>query len=155
DSYSEDLQFGYSRVLPSRGAESQMAVGVAQQWARLAGPGAGAFPAGLGDLFATWHTPLADAGTNLDPRSPTLGITSSVGAFERPNPFETGAAMELIETLRARPAQEGDEGRRHLLVVTGQAQPSRRFLRELARSEPGLPGRFVVATGDGVSFNAV
>jgi hypothetical protein len=44
---------------------------------------------------------------------------------------------------------------RPLLVVTGQSAPSRRFLRELARTAPAQARRLVVATGDAVSFNTV
>jgi hypothetical protein len=42
-----------------------------------------------------------------------------------------------------------------LLILTGQSQPSRRFLRALLRSVPDLAGRFVVASGDAISFNTV
>jgi hypothetical protein len=41
------------------------------------------------------------------------------------------------------------------LIVTGQSSPSRRFLRELARTAPAQARRLVVATGDAVSFNIV
>jgi hypothetical protein len=40
-------------------------------------------------------------------------------------------------------------------VVTGQAQPSRRLLRELARAAPQAARDFVVATGDAISFNTI
>jgi hypothetical protein len=49
----------------------------------------------------------------------------------------------------------GGGPRRPLLVLTGQQQPSRRFLRDLARSAPELARRFVVATGDALSFNTI
>ena len=45
--------------------------------------------------------------------------------------------------------------RRPLLVVTGQSQPSRRFLRALARSAPEAARRLVVATGDAIAFNTI
>ena len=48
---------------------------------------------------------------------------------------------------------EGGQGSgRSLLVVTGQVQPTRRFLRGLERLDPGRTHRLVVATGDAVSF---
>src|SRR5262249_5575110 len=44
---------------------------------------------------------------------------------------------------------------RPLLVITGQSQPSRRLLRDLARSAPDMAGRFVVAMGDAIPFNTI
>src|SRR5207302_175475 len=45
--------------------------------------------------------------------------------------------------------------KRPLLVLTGQSAPSRRFLRALVRSAPGMARQFVVATGDAIAFNNV
>jgi hypothetical protein len=155
DSYSRDLVGGpwggYWRALRRRVQET-----AAPQWAgRLAGciglsglsPGLGA--AGYPAQVAAWQ-----AGSNfgLDPDRGALhvlrNIESSVGPFFSPNPFEAREAGILLDQV---PAGQ----RRPLLIVTGQAQPSRRFLRYLARSAPDAARRFVVATGDAVSFNIV
>jgi hypothetical protein len=44
---------------------------------------------------------------------------------------------------------------RPLLILTGQSGPSRRFLRAVERYSPQPARHFVVATGDGLSFNTV
>jgi hypothetical protein len=85
---------------------------------------------------------------------PTAGLTnpqridSSVGSFLTPNRFEAEVAEQVAQDL------EGNRGR-PLLIVTGQSAPSRRFLRELARTTPAQTRRLVVATGDALSFNTV
>ena len=78
-------------------------------------------------------------------------IASSVGSFLTPNRYEAEAVDQVLQDLE----QAGDHQRRPLLVVTGQSAPSRRFLRELARTSPAQARRLVVATGDAVSFNIV
>src|SRR5262249_17892326 len=40
-------------------------------------------------------------------------------------------------------------------ILPAIPQPARRFLRGLARTDPVLAGRFVVATGDGIDFNTI
>jgi hypothetical protein len=80
--------------------------------------------------------------------SPPFLIDSSVGTFLTPNRYEAKNAAELL-------AQARDGPRRPLLVVSGQSAPSRRFLRALARMDPEQARRFVVATGDSLSFNTV
>ena len=101
-------------------------------------------------------------------------IASSVGSFLAPNRFEAEVAGQVVQDLEHSPGAEpltadrrgldealrdvegaGDRPRRPLLVVTGQSAPSRRFLRELARTAPAQARRLVVATGDAVAFNTV
>src|SRR6516162_2849536 len=82
------------------------------------------------------------------PPTPQL-IDSSVGTFLTPNRFEAQAAQNLLDLALATPQ------RRPLLVVTGQAVPTRRFLRALVRLAPDYMRRFVVATGGALSFNTV
>lgn len=78
-------------------------------------------------------------------------IASSVGAFSTPNPYEAKAAADTIDAWRNQwqPQQ--------LLLVAGQSQPSRRFLRGLMRCSPALSqnARILVATGDALAFNTV
>jgi hypothetical protein len=78
-------------------------------------------------------------------------IESSVGSFDTPNRYESTAAAEMLDYLLSQ-AQV-----RSLVIVSGQEEPSRRFLRGLVRCMPSLSKRvqIVVATGDAVSFNTV
>jgi hypothetical protein len=78
-------------------------------------------------------------------------IDSSVGSFGTPNRCEANVAWKMLNSLIE------DAPRRPLLIVTGQSQPTRRFLRGVIRSAPflGGPDRLVVATGDAISFNTV
>jgi hypothetical protein len=78
-------------------------------------------------------------------------IASSVGSFLSPNRFEADAVGQVLQDLESKQPPQT----RPLLVVTGQSAPSRRFLRELARTAPAQARRLVVATGDAVSFNTV
>jgi hypothetical protein len=78
-------------------------------------------------------------------------IDSSVGGYATPNRYEAKVARDLLDLLQN---QEKPQ-KRPLLILTGQSQPSRRFLRALVRSVPNLAGRFVVASGDAISFNTV
>lgn len=140
DSYSRDLFDGYARVLPRRTQEDLSS---------RAGWTAGAFAA-RSPLVAlgAWWAPIIHHEAEGLPYS----IPTSVGSFLAPNPYEAEIARQLLDNLRgcAEP-----ESYRHLLVLTGQTQPSRRFLRELARSWPGAARRLVVASGDAISFNVV
>jgi hypothetical protein len=76
-------------------------------------------------------------------------IDSSVGTFLTPNRFEAQAARNLLDLALAHPQH------RPLLVVTGQAVPTRRFLRALVRLAPAYSRNFVVATGAALPFNTV
>ena len=158
DAYSRDLVDGYRRVLDHRAWDNFL-----QQWGFVSGCiGLGAHPATL----AGWITSSFYHDGNLP-----LRIDSSVGSFAAPNPYEASQVQELLSKMKggnnagvgfpgppleggAHPGR-GAGPRRPLLVVTGQSQPSRRFLRELARSAPETARRFVVALGDTVSFNTI
>jgi hypothetical protein len=147
DSYSLDLFDGYAwpgAVLDHRAADNLL-----QQWAFVSGSIAlGAHPATL----AGWYT----SSFRHEGNEP-LRIDSSVGSFAAPNPYEAKVAQDLV----AKFTQEGEgQGgrvlpRRPLLVITGQAEASRRFLREVARSAPTTARRFVVAMGDTIPFNTL
>ena len=107
-------------------------------------------------------------------------IASGVGGFDRPNAFEGATVEGLGEVLNGNPytkirtallplgasnplqavvfcaAGVPSEPRgRVLLAVTGQSQPSRRFLRSLDSLSPDIARRVVVVTGDALPFNTV
>jgi len=77
-------------------------------------------------------------------------ILYSVGAFARPNRWESVEADQLMDRLDRYPQQ-----RRPLLVVPAATQPARRFLRGLVHTSPIEARRFIVATGDAIAFNTV
>lgn len=135
DAYSRDLFAGYNRVLDYRAADSFL-----EQWGFLSGSVA----LGLPPIAAAgWYSSgfRHEAAVMLD-------VDSSVGTFTAPNPYEAKVVGDLL-------SQIGSSPRRPLLVLTGQQQPSRRLLRDLARSAPDTARRFVVAMGDALSFNTV
>jgi hypothetical protein len=154
DAYSLDLVSGYKRVLDHRAADNLL-----QQWLFVTGCVGLRLPP---VTLAGWYT----SSFRHDVNAP-LWIDSSVGSFAAPNPYEAKAVQDLLARLQGNggavfpgPPLEGATAapagpRRPLLVVTGQAQASRRFLRELARSAPETARRFVVALGDTVPFNAI
>jgi hypothetical protein len=78
-------------------------------------------------------------------------IGSSVGSFDTPNAYEAKAAAEMLDAIQSQ------KRIRPLVIVTGQEEPSRRFLRGLVRGIPSLSKgvQIVVATGDAISFNTV
>jgi hypothetical protein len=79
-------------------------------------------------------------------------IDSSVGMFDRPNEMETQRADWLVKDYH----KNWGPGRyKPLLVVAGQSQPSRRFLRALNLNLAWFERRFIVATGDTIAFNTV
>jgi hypothetical protein len=98
-------------------------------------------------------------------------VDSSVGPFTTANIFETRVAQNLLDSLLQKQALGGSNrlpsplggeverspfvSRRPLLMVTGQVQPTRRLLRELARSAPHTARRCVVATDDVLTFNTI
>jgi hypothetical protein len=143
DSYSQDFFDGSLRVLDYRAADNGL-----QQWAYLVGSmGLRVHPA----MLAGWFT----SGFRHEGGFP-LDIDSSVGSFAAPNPFEAKAVRDLLKQMVPDQVElRRPLPRRPLLVLTGQQQPSRRFLRDLARSAPGLARRFVVAMGDAISFNTI
>jgi hypothetical protein len=148
DSYSRDLVGGFVRAL-----REQVALLAAQQWAWVtADAAASGWTSRVGGGFFPIDLAGPDASRfRLDQVSPPQPIDSSVGGFSTPNPYEARVARDLLDLLQGRaPPQE-----RPLLVVTGQAQPSRRLLRGLMRLSPDVARRFVVAGGDAISFNTV
>jgi hypothetical protein len=145
DSYSRDLIDGFWDA-----QIKLMGPSVASEWAWASSQFAGlGLPALIGGVL-----PMERAGPNGSayrlaiPPTPQR-IDSSVGTFGVPNRFEAEAARFLLDD-RARYPQQ-----RPLLIVTGQWQPCRRFLRALVRREPLQARRFVIATGDAISFNTV
>jgi hypothetical protein len=96
------------------------------------------------DLHARF---LAALGPTAKPR--TWEIPFSVGGFNLPNAYEMLAADGILAAARADPA------RPVLLVLPTVTQPARRLLRALIQAEPGLRDRLTVATGDGISVNAL
>jgi hypothetical protein len=138
DSYSRDLVDGFVDSLQKR----ILARSVAREWAWTASClGQGAPFALAGGLLPRQNT---------DELSAPQIVDSSVGTFTTPNRFEAEAARFLLDAMDRRPQQ-----RRPLLIVSGQSQPSRRFLRAVARAAPDRARQFVVATGDTLSFNTV
>jgi hypothetical protein len=79
-------------------------------------------------------------------------IPCSVGGFDQPNRWEAQDAEWLMQTKRDKhPRQE-----RPLLVLAApSSQPARRFLRGMVRAAPAEARRFIVVTGDALSFNTV
>jgi len=154
DSYSRDLVDAFWEQL-----HVVMAQSMANQWAWLSGSAAAGlwpplYPAGSG-IYPVDRLPLDpdDSGSRFYlaiPPTPQV-IDSSVGAYSTPNRYEAKVARDLLDLLKNQPRQQ----KRPLMILTGQSQPSRRFLRALLRSVPDLAGRFVVATGDAISFNTV
>ena len=80
----------------------------------------------------------------------TLSIPYSVGTFDQPNQREADAVEYLLNVAIQHPDQQ-----RPLLILPAIPQPARRFLRGIARSDPLLAEKLVVATGDGIDFNTI
>jgi hypothetical protein len=153
DSYSRDLIDGFWGAL-----RQEMARDRANHWVWLFNQAFLNFPLGAGGgilpeqrLPIDPDDPLSGSTVSLEfPAKPHL-IASSVGSFATPNPYEAKVAGEMLDHWF------GNWERRPLLIVAGQSQPSRRFLRGLVRGAPSLSKRveIVVATGDAISFNTV
>jgi len=139
DGYSRDLFLGYQKELEARKIESE--------WHLL---GALMRPR-ISEALIWGGIPLMPVSSDLPI---PLRIETSVGTFNAPNTFEARSVRYLLEELR-RPEAMEQMPRRPLLVVTGQIGPTRRFVRELARWDPNLARRFVVASGDAISFDHV
>jgi len=105
------------------------------------------------DLSAKFGLSVQKSGAPPDAVVDRQEIPSSVGLFDRPNEDETKAAGWLIDDFRRNWGPAGTP--RPLLVVAGQSQPSRRFLRALNVNLAAWERRFVVATGDTLAFNTV
>jgi hypothetical protein len=154
DAYSRDLIEAFGEALHLLVVKS-----VANQWAWISGSAAsGLWP----DLFATGGGIFPGDRIPLNPYETCNGfylaipptpqvIDSSVGSFSEPNRYEAKVARDLLDLLQ----EQEKHQKRPLLILTGQSQPSRRFLRALIRAVPDLAGRFVIATGDAISFNTV
>jgi hypothetical protein len=151
DSYSRDLIDGFWRALRYKVAQS-----IAREWSWLTANvvcggfpphlGGGSFPLHLvGPQVSRFHMSILP--------NPQI-IDSSVGSFAMPNRYEAKVARDLCDLLMPS-TPRGSPQQRPLLIVTGQSLPSRRFLRALARSAPGLGPRLVVATGDAIPFNTI
>ncbi len=139
DPYSEDLNQRFCDALAVRGLQSS-----ARDWGWLAGYAAlGGVPI---DPAAVWIGQFR-AATHF-----AESIPYSVGMFARPNRWEVEAARGL---LKERLKEEYRTSQRPLLIVPGQSQPARRFLRALVRTAPVEARRFIVATGDAIAFNTV
>ncbi len=142
DPYSADLIRGFLGSVEPILTHS-VATKAAGDWGLGAGvAGAGGFP--LGGLTVQNHQP-ADA---LFPH-PTY-IPWGVGSFDRPNHYEAAGALEILEDSDKHPHQ-----RRALLVLSGQSGPSRRLIRGMCRLSPIRTRRFVLASGDAISFNTI
>jgi hypothetical protein len=154
DSYSRDLIDGFWGAL-----RQVVAQDLANQWAWVGSQAVfGAWPPGRGGgifpvqrLPVYLERPFSASSFRLDiPPTPHV-IDSSVGSFGTPNHYEAKVAGELLDVLLFQSQS------RPLLIVAGQSQPSRRFLRGLVRGVPSLSKQVqvVVATGDAISFNTV
>ena len=87
-------------------------------------------------------------------------VLSSFGSLDAKNRFEVSCVGRLLDQLQSNgglPAVPSPDARRKrsLLVVAGQTLPTRRFLRELDRTEPRAARAFVVVTGDALAFNTI
>ncbi|HEY7327532.1 MAG TPA: hypothetical protein VH592_07830 [Gemmataceae bacterium] len=153
DSYSRDLIDGFGTAL-----RQVMARDVANQWTWTVNQLLFNFPPGwAGGIFPEQRLPTdpneeRSASTfRLDILPAPYRIASSVGSFDTPNSYEARAAGDMLDALLFQSQT------RPLLIVAGQVQPSRRFLRGLVRGMPSLSKRVqsVVATGDSIAFNTI
>jgi hypothetical protein len=78
-------------------------------------------------------------------------ISYSVGTFADPNRWEEEEAIRLMEIKLERHPEQS----RPLLILPAATDPTRRFLRALVRTAPVEARRFVVATGDSITFNTI
>lgn len=137
DSYSMDLGSGYQRVLSWRATEDMLHEGAMPLGLTARAPAV----LGLPGLF---NPGFRHSGAEQ------YRISSSIGPVYSPNASEDQNVEWLLQCLK-----DGTAPRRPLLAVTGQAGPSRRFLRHLAQSVPLAARRFVVVTGDTIAFDDV
>ncbi|MFM7150308.1 MAG: hypothetical protein ACKO23_10740, partial [Gemmataceae bacterium] len=135
DEYSRDLSKAFAGEFDHRALENHV-----DQWGFLSGViGLGLPPAAVIGRYSS--------GFRHDV-SIQLAVDSSVGSFAFPNSYEAKAVQDLVSQLPSIP-------QRSLLVLTGQQQPCRRFLRDLARSSPSDSRKFLVLMGDTLSLNAI
>jgi hypothetical protein len=105
------------------------------------------------DLAAKFGIAIQRGGAPPDALVDPQYIKTSIGLFDHPNEDETKAAEWLIDGYQKNWPPAGTP--RPLLVVAGQSQPSRRFLRALNVNLAAWERRFVIATGDTLAFNTV
>jgi hypothetical protein len=86
------------------------------------------------------------------PQPVAVHIDYSVGGFDQPNRWE---AREVKSLMKERLAQASDQSRPLLVLAAPGSQQARRFLRGLERLAPVEARRFVIVTGDALSFNTV
>jgi hypothetical protein len=111
-----------------------------------------AYSIDLTDRFCTMlQGPLGGRG-GLTPVPVSETIDYSVGGFDQPNRWEAPAVERLMKT---KIEKYPDQKRPLLVLAAPSSQPARRFLRGLARTAPAEARRFVVVTGDALSFNTV
>jgi hypothetical protein len=138
DPYSQDLINGFLGAMSRRATFA-----MASAWGVGAGLGStGGFPLGVLN-YANVMSPDA-----LYPL--TRKVLYSVGSFERPNRYEAWAALDILDNLGRHARQK-----HAMLVLSGQSQPSRRFVRAMCRLSPIRTRRFVLASGDSISFNTI
>ncbi len=131
DSYSRDLVGAFWDAL-----RLLMAKSMVNYWGWLSGSAASGLwpplnPFGSG-IFPVDRLPLnslnpSDVGSGFYlaiPPTPQV-IDSSVGGYATPNRYEAKVARDLLDLL----LNQDRPQKRPLLILTGQAQPSRRFLR--------------------------
>jgi hypothetical protein len=104
-----------------------------------------------GHFCSVLQGPLAKgAGTAPLPVSETIDY--GVGGFDQPNRWEAPVVERL---MRTKIEKHPDQKRPLLVLAAPSSQPARRVLRGLARTAPAEARRFVVLTGDALSFNTV
>jgi hypothetical protein len=108
------------------------------------------FPPLLSGLRTTEHETVTQPPLPL----PVL-VESSISTFTAPNVYETDAVKALLDKPPPDNSRSGGRPERRLIVVAGQTVPMRRLLHHLAQSDPALAHHYVIATGDGLSFNTV
>jgi hypothetical protein len=79
-------------------------------------------------------------------------IDYSVGGFDQPNRWE---AREVKLLMQQKTEKFPNQKRPLLVLAAPSSQPARRLLRGLVRTAPAEARRFVVLTGDALSFNTV
>jgi hypothetical protein len=144
DAYSGDLSSGFAEALqPFRARTSYLTA--ASDWGAVAGfANLGGFPLN-GLLLKNALCRECEL-----PRPINHPIPWSVGTFDRPNRYEAEAALNVLNDLDRYPLP-----RKPLLLLCGQSQPSRRFVRALARLSPMQARQFVAVSGDAIAFNTV
>jgi hypothetical protein len=98
------------------------------------------------------HALERPAGGAQPPQPVAVHIDYSVGGFDQPNRWE---AQQVTSLMKDKLAHAPDQRRPLLVLAAPGSQQARRFLRGLERLAPVEARRFVVVTGDALSFNTV